>query len=182
MEVTETVQPENMNHDPGLWRCLVCSKPSNYIHVLPCEHKFCANCLRLWAMIYMDMYRGVDKEFPCQICWKQYSVPVQGLQAFEQDYKIRVLEQSLEHLSMDQCEVSEPQQALSTSSGQCAEQVELATSSEQCIDQVELGCTFPSMLSHMAPPPVFEPELNGNMKTAAPDYCVRSRHMYAHMI
>ena len=172
MEVTETVQSEDMKHDPGLWRCLVCKKPSNFIHVLPCNHKFCAHCLRIWAMIYMDMYHGVDKEFPCQVCWKQYSVPVQGLQAFEQEYSVRMLEQSLEHLSMDQNEISEPQPV----------QQDLSSSPGQCSDRVELGCTFPSMVSHMAPPPVFEPELNGNRMGGLPDYCVRSRHMYAHMM
>ncbi|KAK2144902.1 hypothetical protein LSH36_721g02015 [Paralvinella palmiformis] len=170
MEVTEPVQSRDPNLDPGVWRCLVCNKPSNYIHVLPCQHKFCAECLRMWAMIYVDVYHGVGKEFPCQVCWKQFAVPIQGLEAFEQDYKVKALERSLEHLTMDGQETDHELQPDSS------------PSSEQCFDRSQYGSTFPSMLSHMAPPTFYENEAAGSIKPSVPDYCVRSRHMYLHMI
>ena len=57
-------------------KCRVCDKMAGMAAVvLPCGHHFCRRCLGLWVGIYVDMYRGEQSEFPCQLCWKLCVLP-----------------------------------------------------------------------------------------------------------
>ena len=172
-------------------------------------------------MIYIDMYNGTHDEFPCQVCWKRYAVPIQGLQAFEQDYQVKVLQETMAQMSMGQGHrdpdrgqtgpfgyTPQPQMIdnntgvgnIMEPSTQIREDISdymqqpynLAAEASQCVasepaaprDQSPPpGTDFPSMVSHMVPQPLTSTHQESNRRTAPqPGYCMRSAHMYMHMV
>lgn len=94
----DTPQPPAGEGD--CWRCGVCRAWAETLFVLPCLHKFCHSCLHLWVGIYVDMYRGPQGRFPCQICWQTHALPEGGLQGFLLDQTLFQLQGGLGALSL----------------------------------------------------------------------------------
>ncbi len=133
---------------PSPWECTVCHLKPEQLHVLPCQHKFCARCLQLWVGIYVDMYRGPQGRFPCQICWATHPLPDNGLDGFLQDYALNSLQAGFGDLTLTSSTHALPQ-------GQDQGQFSTAAVMDS-MENASSSCPPQPMASHQAPTIIFD--------------------------
>ena len=70
--------------------------------MLPCSHKYCEHCLRVWSGVHADTYEGPTQlRFPCRVCWHHINVPHdRGMASFRQNVDVENLGLTLQHLSV----------------------------------------------------------------------------------
>ena len=100
----------------GSWLCDICTQSFQEMMFLPCGHRYCERCLRVWVGVYVDSYRSGLQEFPCRVCWHYFHIPSAddgGLNAFRRSHAVDCLGlEFMTQLSMDTTTADESDDAV----------------------------------------------------------------------
>ena len=131
------------------WHCDICSQLVPDIMLLPCSHKYCEHCLRVWSGVHSDTYAGImQTSFPCRVCWHHINVPREGgMSSFRQNVDVANLGLTLQRLSVDTSDATltpTPQQVHDTRTQQVHARTDDAnTNNLLCRDDVNMNAVTP---------------------------------------